>query len=106
VNNGDSNTAELRSALREARSHNERLESQLNEQFVLLEEVSQELELAKATNDDFQLRLTKLQVNTTNHVKKLESALKTETSKSKRLWMQKREQLLTYESELEERDQD
>ena len=39
MNNGDSNTAELRSALHEAHSHNEQLESQLNEQFVLLEKV-------------------------------------------------------------------
>ena len=41
-----------------------------------------------------------------NHMKKLESSLKTETSKSKRLWMQKCEQLLTHESELVERDQE
>ena len=80
VNNGDGNAAELCSALHEARSCNE----QLNEQSMLFEKLSQQLELVKITNDEFQL--TELQVNTMNHLKELESALNTESSNS---WMQK-----------------
>ena len=103
VNNGES-ALELRSALRDALQTNEHLEEKLRQQSMFIDELVEQLELTKANNEQIQLQLTELQAPINSKVKNLEDALKIESSKSKRLWVQKCEQLLTHEAELEEKD--
>ena len=105
--NKDSNEVEsLRSALCESRLENEQLESRLDEQSALLHQCTEQLELMKFANEQFRQQLSELQMRTVDnvHMKKLEERLRAEASKSKRLWSQKCEQLLTHEMEIEERD--
>ncbi|XP_065915676.1 myosin-13-like [Dysidea avara] len=102
VNNGD-DALELRSALREARRTNEQLEEKLCQQSTLIDKLVEQLDQVKETNERIQLKLSELQAPN-SQVRNLEDALKAESSKSKRLWIQKCEQLLAHESEVVEKE--
>ena len=85
-NEASNEVESLCSALRESRLENERLESRLNKQSALLHQCTEQLEQMKFANEQFQQRLSELQMRTVDsvNVKKLEEQLRAEASKSKR----------------------
>jgi len=82
INNGV-DALELRSALREARRTNEQLEEKLCQQSTLIDELVEQLDQAKATNEEMQLQISELQAPNTQ-VRNLEDALKVESDKCER----------------------
>ena len=93
----------LRSALHEASRTNEQLEEKLCQQSTLIGKLVEQLDQVKETNERIQLKLSELHAPS-SQVRNLEDALKVESSKSKRLWIQKCEQLLVHESEVEQKE--
>ena len=93
----------LRSALREVSQTNEQLEEKLCQQSTLIDKLVEQMNQVKETNERIQLKLSELHAPN-SQVRNLEDALKAESSKSKRLWIQKCEQLLAHESEVEEKE--
>ena len=88
INNGD-DVLELCTALREAcRTNKQQLEEKLCKQSTLIDELVEQLDQVKATNETMQLQISELQVPNTQ-VRNLEDALKVESDKCKRLWIKK-----------------
>ena len=83
---------------------NKRLESRLDEQCVFLNQFTEQLELEKAANEQFQQQILELQMKTVDsaHVKKLEEQIRAETRSV--LLSTEVNHLLIHEREIEGRD--
>lgn len=86
----------LRSALREARLENERVQSQLSTRNDELERVCNERDVLKSNKAELEVRLAE--------VERLTAALSKQTEKAKRFWRLRCEQMLTHDEAMQAKE--